>query len=83
MQGGIYRDDALSIIPSKTVIERMQKNIRKFFKSFNQGLTVVYTTTLVNFLDATLDINSGLYYPYRKLDEVTKCVNKSSNPQMY
>ncbi|XP_052823602.1 uncharacterized protein DDB_G0287625-like [Octopus bimaculoides] len=81
LQGGLYRDDALFIIPTnnKSTIERMRKNIGKFFKSFNLSITFEYGTKIVNFLDTTLNISSKLHYPYRKENEVTKYVNRSSN----
>ncbi|XP_029651259.1 putative uncharacterized protein DDB_G0279653 [Octopus sinensis] len=68
LQGGLYRDDALFVIPSnsKSSIERIRKKINKFFKDFNLSITYEPGTKIVNFLDITLDLNSKLPYPFRK-----------------
>jgi len=42
-------------------------------------ITVEANTTIVNFLDVTLDLKSGKYYPYTKEGNIPVYVHKKSN----
>lgn len=72
----IYSLYLVTIRPSWKECRRKSENTSK---SLNLGLTFKYDTKVVNFLDTTLNLNSGLYYPYSNLDEITKYVSISSN----
>ena len=73
LRGGLYRDDGLFVIPNSTpqVVDRIRKDISRFFNDI--GLTIVFdpnsNSKVVNFLDVTLNLHTGLYYPYRKPGE--------------
>ncbi len=81
LAGGLYRDDGLLVLknlnPSTT--ERFAKDLHALFRSL--GLSIILETNLkrVNFLDVTLDLNNGLFYPYRKPNEITNYININSN----
>ena len=65
---GIYRDDGLAILKdaSRPTAERTKKKITKIFQE--HGLKITADTNLVetNFLDVTLNLKSGKYWPFRK-----------------
>ena len=65
---GLYRDDGLEIINSKSgpVIERIKKIISIIFQ--NNGLKITTESNLLqtDFLDITLNLTTGKYWPYRK-----------------
>ena len=62
LSGGAYRDDLLCLVKdhSKGQVERLKKKIRAFYKTYN--LEIVFETNLrsVNFLDVTLELDTGL-----------------------
>ena len=59
--------------------ERTRKDITREFKK--QGLDITISTNLkiCNFLDVTLNLKDGTYYPYRKPNNETLYVNTNSN----
>jgi hypothetical protein len=66
-QGGLYRDDGLQVhkLPGPE-LERLKKKIIAFFKDHGLKITIDANIKKVNFLDATLDLESGTHKPYRK-----------------
>ena len=65
---GIYRDDALAThnyIPGPE-LERMKKELQKLFKTFDLKINIETNMKIVNFLDVTIDLNSGTYKPFTK-----------------
>ena len=62
------RDDGLAILENASgpSSERIKKRIIKLFQ--HHGLKITAETNLVqtNFLDVTLDLKSGRYWPFRK-----------------
>ena len=72
---GLYRDDGLATVHSSSdlVLDRMRKDIISIFKS--EGLSITTETNLmeINFLDVTLNIITGKYFPFRKVNKA-KCL---------
>ena len=79
--GGLYRDDVLLTVfkYSKVGIERLTKKIRKFFGEEGLKITVETNHKTVNFLDVTLELDTGNYQPFHKSNENLKYVNSNSN----
>ena len=77
----LYRDDGLAIINSKSrpIIERIKKNISKIFQ--NNGLKITTESNLLqtDFLDITLNLITGKYWPYRKPLYINAKSNHLSN----
>ena len=77
---GIYRDDALiacSLRPRQTELKK--KEICRIFRENNLKITIEANLKTVNFLDVTLDLNTGLYKPYMKPNNTILYINKDSN----
>ena len=80
-QLGMYRDDGLAMIPHANgpKMDRIRKDITEIFKS--EGLKITCDTNLLytDFLDASLDIESGKHFPHRKPDDRPLYIHKDSN----
>ena len=78
---GLYRDDGLSIFKnvSGPQAERIKKDITKVFKDLDLNITIECNKKIVNFLDVTLDLNTGKYYPYKKPNSDPEYIHKKSN----
>ena len=77
---GLYRDDGLAAFKRKPQeIEKIKKELCKIFRDNDLKITVEANTTVVNFLDVTLDLKSGKYYPYTKEGNIPLYVHKKSN----
>ena len=78
---GLYRDDGLAVINSKSgpVIERIKKITSSIFQ--NNGLKITTESNLLqtDFLDITLNLTTGKYWPYRKPGDIPLCINAKSN----
>ena len=78
---GLYRDDGLAIF--KNITTRSGDNVRKKFSEIlgNLGLKITVQSNLkvVNYLDVTLNLKTGKYYPYRKRDNNPLYINANSN----
>ena len=78
---GLYRDDGLVLLrnASGPQSERTRKDITREFKK--QGLNISISTHLkiCNFLDVTLNLTDGTYYPYRKPNNETLYIDSNSN----
>ena len=78
---GLYRDDGLAIF--KNINTRSGDNVRKKFSGIlgNLGLKITVQSNLkvVNYLDVTLNLTTGKYYPYRKPDNNPLYINANSN----
>ena len=73
---GLCRDDGLGIFkeaPRK--IECIKKDICKIFRQNNLRITVEANKNVVNFLDITLDLNTGQYMPYSKPNNTLRYIN--------
>ena len=78
---GLYRDDGLAVLKdaSGPTAERTRKKIIKIFQE--HGLKITADTNLVetNFLDVTLNLKSGKYWPFRKPNNSPLYVHNQSN----
>ena len=76
----LYRDDGLAAFNgTPQEIEKIKKGICKVFRDNDLKITVEANTTKVNFLDVTLDLKSGKYYPYTKEGNIPLYVHTKSN----
>ena len=78
---GLYRDDGLGSymnMPGPTT-EHTRKAIIKIFKNNGLSITINMNMTQANFLDVSMNIESGKYKPYRKPNNIPLYINKSSN----
>ena len=78
---GLYRDDGLAIFHkiSGNKAEKIKKHIAKIFKDLGLKITIEANLKVVDYLDITLDLNSGKYYPYRKPNDNPVYINSRSN----
>ena len=78
---GLYRDDGLDIMKkmSGPEIEQKRKQIIKIFKDCGLNITIKTNLTSVDFLDICLNLRDNTYQPYRKPNNESICINKSSN----
>ena len=60
-------------------IEKIKKELCKIFRMNDLKITVEANTTMVNFLDVTLDLRSGKHYPFTKEGNIPLYVHKNSN----
>ena len=77
----LYRDDGLAVINCKSgpVIERIKKIISSIFQ--NNGLKITTESNLLqtDFLDITLNLTTGKYWPYRKPGDIPLYINAKLN----
>ena len=80
-QIGLYRDDGLAVFKDVTgsQAERIKKDITKVFKSLRLKIVIETNLKIVNFLDVTLNLTNGKYYPYRKPNDEPLYINTLSN----
>ena len=78
---GLYRDDRLIIVKNANghTLDSLRKRIIRIFKSEGLKITIEANLTTTDFLDVTLDLNSGKYSPYRKSNDKPIYVNIKSN----
>ena len=84
---GLYRDDGLAVSDGTSrQIENMKKKICKVFQENQLSCTIEANAKVVNFLDVTLDLNTGIFKPYMKENDIPVYVDvksKSSNTEEY
>ena len=59
--------------------ELIKKKICKVFENNSLEVTIEANLKVVNFLDITMDLNTGLFKPFMKDNDIPLYVNKSSN----
>ena len=64
---------------SNVQVERITKKIRKFFRRFSLDITTENSPKIANFLDVTLELETGLHRPFHKPNENLQYVNRNSN----
>ena len=78
---GLYRDDGLALF--KNINSHRKGKIRKefhqLFKEKGFSLEIECNLKTVNYLDITLDLNTGNYKPYRKPNDETLYIHAKSN----
>ena len=79
-QQGIYRDDFLAIVKlSGPQVERLRKDLFKFFEAKKLKITIEANITETDFLDISFNLISGIHKPFRKDDNIPTYINKQSN----
>jgi hypothetical protein len=77
---GLYRDDGLSVsTATNRQIEIMKKKVCKVFQDNGLAVTIEANSKIVNFLDVTFDLNSGIYKPFMKENDTPIYVHCGSN----
>ena len=78
---GLYRDDGLTILRELNGQQtgRIRKCIIETFKSFGFKIEIMTNLLEVNFLDATFDLRTNTYRPYRKPNNTPDYIDMSSN----
>ena len=77
---GLYRDDGLAVsCASNRQIEIMKKKICKVFQNNGLAVTIEANSKIVNFLDVTFDLNTGIFKPYMKDNDKPVYVHIESN----
>ena len=71
----------MAIINSKSepVIERIQKIISSVFQNNGLKITTEFNLLQTDFLDITLNLTTGKYWPYRKPGDIPLYINAKSN----
>ena len=82
---GLYRDDGLLLLRNVNSRETdiIRKMVIKMFKDFGFDIEITTQLKQVDFLDITLDLDSGLYRPYRKPNDDLLYINTRSNHSRY
>ena len=77
---GLYRDDGLAVSnkPRKQ-IDNLKKQIKKTFNDLGLNITIAANLKIVDFLDVTLELNTGLHKPFLKPNNTIQYVHTSSN----
>ena len=78
---GLYRDDGLAVHKNTSGPEskRIKKDLTKRFANLGLRLTIDTNLKIANYLDLTLNLNTGKYQPYRKPNDHPVYVHRSSN----
>ena len=78
---GLYRDDGLAIVHKANgpKVDRLRKDIISLFK--DEGLSMTMNTNLIetDFLDASFNLNTGKYFPFKKPNNTPLCIHSKSN----
>ena len=76
----LYRDDGLGITSaSARQQEKLSQSIRKIFADQDLAITIEINQTRVHYLDVNLDLETGLYKPFRKPGDKPLYVSAFSN----
>ena len=78
---GLYRDDGLAgFDKTPQEIEKIKTELCKIFRENGiKKITIEVNKAIVNFLDVTLDLQSGKHYPFTKEGNVPLYEHKKSN----
>ena len=77
---GLYRDDGLAAIKlSGPQADRARKDIIEIFKQCGLRVTIDILLKETDFLDITMDLVSGKYWPYRKPNSDLRYIHVQSN----
>ena len=80
MNVGLYRDDALGVLDgTRRQNELTKKEICRVFKENNLSITIEVNSKNVNFLDIEMNLDSGLFKPYRKENDIPVYIHSQSN----
>ena len=78
---GLYRDDGLAVFMNMSgpQSERMKKTFQRIFREKGLELVIQCNKKVVDYLDATFNLNDGSFRPYRKPDDDTSYINVNSD----
>ena len=77
---GLYRDDGLGVCSlTGRQTEKVKQEMCRIFERYHLQITTDVNHKIVNFLDITLDLDSGLFKPFSKPNNTILYVNKHSN----
>ena len=78
---GLYRDDGLgfTIGINNSQLERIKKSIIQLYKRNDLNITIDMGLAQVDFLDITMNLENGKFWPYRKPNNEPLYINKLSN----
>ena len=78
---GLYRDDGLGILRdvSGPRAEQIRKKLHEIFKNEDLSITIDPISSNADFLDVTFELETGIFYPYRKPNDTPLYINKKSN----
>ena len=77
---GLYRDDGLALSPfSPKENEKMKKDISKIFNDYGLKVTIQVNMKVVDYLDVTLDLMTGIHKPFIKPNTKPIYVHTMSN----
>ena len=78
---GLYRDDGLCYLRNSNghQNDKLRKDLIQTFKNHDLKITITCNLKQIDFLDITFDLESGIYKPYKKVNNDPRYVNSSSN----
>ena len=77
---GLYRDDGLALSPfSPKENEKMKKDISKIFNDYGLKVTIQVNMKVVDYLDVTLDLMTGIHKSFIKPNTKPIYVHTTSN----
>ncbi|GFR72572.1 inositol hexakisphosphate and diphosphoinositol-pentakisphosphate kinase 2 [Elysia marginata] len=77
---GLYRHDGLAVT-NKTPrqVEIIKKKMCSIFWNNGLNITIEANKKVVDFLDVTLNLNTGTYKPYKKPNDIVRYIHAHSN----
>ena len=78
---GLYRDDGLAAFKNTSgpQNERIKKDFQKIFKDKGLDIVIECNKKVVNYLDATFNLNTGTFKPFHKPDTETNYIHAESD----
>ena len=78
---GLYRDDGLAALKdtSPQAADRLRKKLMEIFKRFDLRITIEANLKVEDFLDVTMNLDTGKFQPFRKPNDHPLYVSKQSN----
>ena len=78
---GLYRDDGLGALRNTpgTEVDRIRKDVIRIFGELGLRITIQTNLKVADFLDATFNLNTESYYPYRKPNDRPVYIHCQSN----
>ena len=78
---GLYRDDGLAVFKNMNArsADKARKVFCKILGDLGLKITVQSNMKIVNYLDVTLNLTTGKYYPFRKPGNTPLYINAKSN----
>ena len=77
---GLYRDDGLGVCCLRArQVEKIKQQMCEIFQKHDLKITIDVNHKIVNFLDVTLDLDTGIFKPFQKPNDTPLYVNRLSN----